>query len=525
MIIGEFVFGAAFNSEEDIRGGAGPLGTDYTVNVDTRFTDTTLGPLVTTVDCSGADAAGGGSVGTAATTRAFAIAPASMGSVDTLVVARGTKPGIINLSSRLQVANGTMEGAGAPYAEAITDVRYTKSGGGTEEISFFMNATAYRVATAVPVTGGFTASANDDAQLIRICFEGVSDSAATQYFGLTGNKVYANVLSGSTTMDNPAWQLIATVSGESFTFTGGAMLGRFPYCGTSNGVYILDSDAQRFRAAMDELANDTTLTNCFGMQSISIFGGALFVPLKRGLRMYLPGGDNFSVGPERYPNNTSPVKGQYGHVGATDLWGYLPMYDVIGDNSYICAIRPRQPGDQHSQEVSYYPIIQLEGVESKIAFSTGLAGSQTRDTIWVGSDDDVAWFVEGNTDRFPDDTSYPYAASGTLYSTKVRRKPGELKIVQGFQFQSSGCTSTETIAFDLVYTDHTGASKTVRCGSPVTKNGLQTVYAPGVTTNPDGSVTGGVKAIDFYLKITMARGSTTTLSPRIKYSTVRVLGA
>ncbi len=65
-----------------------------------------------------------------------------------------------------------MEGAGAPYAEAITDVRYTKSGGGTEEISFFMNATAYRVATAVPVTGGFTASANDDAQLIRICFEG-----------------------------------------------------------------------------------------------------------------------------------------------------------------------------------------------------------------------------------------------------------------------------------------------------------------------------------------------------------------
>ncbi len=63
MIIGEFVFGAAFNSEEDIRGGAGPLGTDYTVNVDTRFTDTTPGPLVTTVDCSGADAAGGGFCG------------------------------------------------------------------------------------------------------------------------------------------------------------------------------------------------------------------------------------------------------------------------------------------------------------------------------------------------------------------------------------------------------------------------------------------------------------------------------
>ena len=84
---------------------------------------------VTTITLTGADAAGGGSVGTAATASCFAFSE-SMEATQFLVIGRGTKLGIISLSTYLNVADGTAEGAGVPYTANVTDLFFTITAAG-----------------------------------------------------------------------------------------------------------------------------------------------------------------------------------------------------------------------------------------------------------------------------------------------------------------------------------------------------------------------------------------------------------
>lgn len=509
----------ALLSYEDISGGEGPLGVAYTQNVDTRWDDVVPGPLLTTVDCSGADAAGGGSAGTAATTRSL-VSSGGIDSTKKVVIARGTKLAAVRLDTRAQVLDGTMEGAGAPYGEAVTQVFTSVTAGGVTEISVLFDNTAYRVITALPNTGGFTATANNESKKIRHMFLGGSDGSAAVIAGLgrdgssVMNTVYSNTLSGSTTMDASSWQTRATISGEAVTFTGGALDGRFWLIATSNGLYFLDSEGQRFRPEQEELPNDPNNDQGYGTQSISYLGPGVLNPTVYGLRLHR-GGQSLSVGPETYRFNGSPIQGRAGWAGATARWIYLPIYNPVEGDSYICAVRPRQPGDPHNEVLSYYPIAHLDGKESKVALSTGFEGGQTRETIWVGSGTDVAWFEEGRTNRFPDDTGYTYAASGTLFSTKLRRAPGRKKRVQAIELTTAGCTSSNTIAVDVVYTDHTGTERTVRFGGTIKSNGLKRLEPPPSRL---------FEAEEFYLKLTFTRGGASTTAPKVKYGAVRVIG-
>jgi hypothetical protein len=508
-------FGPAFNSEEDIRSGEGFLGTDYTQGVDTRFRDTVLGPLLTEVDCSGADAAGGGSVGTPSTTRSMTTS-GTINAPEKLVIARGTKLAAIRLDTLAQIFDGSMEGAGAPYGENVLQVIYTKSGDADEQITVTFDDTIMRIIEDIPETGGFTASANGESMKFRYIFQGLSDAAATSYValgradGTVNNKVKMNVLSGSTDMDASAFQEIGTISGDDILPTGGAMLGRFPIVTSDQNVYLVDQDANKFHPIIEGLAKDPDGNQGFGASMLNMFGGSVFVPLERSILRIPIGGLRHSVGPETFSGNTSPVRGRWGRPAQTDRWVYYPVYNVENTESYIVAVRPPERGDFPQNEVQYFPIAYSDGKESKVCHNTGKKGSQARNLIWTGLASNVGYFAEGLQDQFPDDTGYTYASSGTLYGTRLRR--GGMKHVTGVSMQTRGCSSTETIAVDLVYTDFRGVEKTVRCGAPVGQNGPVTLQVPQ----------GRIEAIDFYPKLSFSRGGTSTNSPKLVHSTLTV---
>ena len=418
----------ALNGYEDIGYGTesleGVLSCSYGDNTDSRWRgELRLGPLVTTIDCDGADAAGGGSVGTPATVNAFAFSN-GINAIDQLVVGRGTKLAAIKLSDRTQVMDGTMAGAGAPFAEAVTDLIYTKAANATEEISVGMDNTIYQVITALPATGGFTASANDESVKNRIFGLAGSDNAAGQVAGLgrgaSGQNIARqNVMTGTVTMDASSWSTRATLSGEAVIFTGFALDGRFWIIGTSNGPYYLDSDGQRFRPLIDSIDNQLSApTNCFGMRSWDLLGPAVICPLGRSVRV-IKDLQSVSVGPEVFRTNTSPVQGRLGKSDGSEMWDYWPIYNTITGETYICAVRPRQPGDPHGNLLSYYPIITLTDTESKIVAYAGTRGGQANPTVYFGSGTDVSWFLEGRTNRFPDDGCFPADTTISLETLPV----------------------------------------------------------------------------------------------------------
>lgn len=508
MLIADYQFESHLNGYS----ATGPFGVAYATGIDTRYDDTCMSPLLTAVDLSGSDAAGGGSVGTPAAVSSAATT-GGMHATEKIIFGRGNKLGAVRLDTRASVLNGSAE-AGAPYGENVTGLLYTKSAAGTEEISVLFDNVIYRVITAMDNAGSYTASANNESHKYRKMGYAGSDAAASVVCGLgrgsgtPQNVVASNTLSGATTMDASAWQTRATL-GEEVVFTGFAMDGRFWVPHTSAGSYFLDGDGQRFRQQQDELPNDPNNNQGFGAQAFSFLGPAVLSPTIRGLRM-LQGGSSRSVGVDLFPNNDTPVDGRYGHAGGSEKWIYMPIYNSATGNSYICAVRPRQPGDQHSQPFSWYVLYELTSLESKLCVSTGFKGSVTNPTVWVGRGSDVGWFKEPLTRRPWSDSGISYQTSGTLYGTKVVAPAGtRLKPTQ-ITLTTAGCGATETIAIDIVYVDDRGVEQTVRCGAPITKNGEQRVMVP------QGAK---VDCSAFYVKVTKASAGTT--SPRIVRKSLR----
>lgn len=473
----------------------GFLGVEYTDNVDTRWGDMRLGPLLTTIDCSAAG-------GTTANANGAAVAPASMQAAGPfLYVIRGTKWAKIKLADMSLVSDGTETALG----EAATSILYTKSTNGTEEISIGMDNTAYEVITAVGSGATDTHSANNSSYKARVFGLAGASSATGQVAGCgrgTGsvmNVVAQNILSGSITMDAPNWQTRATFAGAPLTFTGFALDGNFWLIGTDDGLYYLDSDFQEFRPLIDELAQDDD--SCQNMAPWSVLGPSVVVPLSRSTRIsrYLSGE---SVGPEVYRENLSPVQGPATAFCASELWAYMPFYNPVTDRTYLCAVRPRLSGEWHSYPLSFFTIATLgAGKESRFGYYTGVLGGRTLPTVAIGSDSDVAWFSEGRLPRFVDDTSYQYAASGTAYLSELRRHGHYDKEPQTIEFEARGCSATETITVKLAMDGGTA----VQIGAPVTKDGLVRLH---VTTRAQGR--------RITPQVEFARGSTATAAPRIE---------
>lgn len=512
-LLGEWLFNEHLNGIQLSRDW--PLGTAYGT-LDTRYDDICLPPLLTAVDLSGSDAAGGGSAGTAAAVSSAAFS-GGMHATEKLIVGRGTKLGAIRLDTRASVFDGTAEGAGAPYAENVTDLLYTKSAGGTHEVSVCYDNTAYRVITAVPNTGGYTASENNQAHKYRHMGIAGSDAAASVVAGLgrgsgtPQNVVASNTLSGSTTMDGSAWQTRATV-GEEVVFTGFALDGRFWCPHTNGGYYYLDSDGYRFRPQQEELAVDPNNRQGFGAQSFSYLGPAVLSPTIRGLRL-IQGGASRSVGVDLFPGNNTPVNGRYGHAGGSEKWIYVPIYNTVTGNSYICAMRPRQPGDQHAQPFSWYALYELSTLESMICVYSGFKGGVTNPTVWIGRGSDVGWFTEPLTQRPWDDSGMTFAASGSLLGTLRVAAPGKVLLPEYVTLETAGCTASNTVTVDLVLTDARGVEQTVRCGGPIVSNGMKRVEVPPM---PNG-------VVSFAVKLTMA-GAGGNATPRVRRKSVCVWG-
>jgi hypothetical protein len=158
--------------------------------------------------------------------------------------------------------------------------------------------------------------------------------------------------------------------------------------------------------------------------------------------------------------------------------------------------------------VAYYPIIKLSSAESKVIKVTGRKGSQARRTVYFGNGSDVSWFAEGDQHRMISDTAYTYASTGTAFGTEMLRNPHKLKKVTRVGFKTNNCTSTETIAVDLVVKDHLYNDQTIRVGGPVTSDGWHWFDHTRFSDTR-------VLARSLYPKLTLSRGGTTTNAPQM----------
>lgn len=450
----------AFNSIEDTRYGNGALTTGYTENVDTRHQNkVVLGPEVTVIDCGAAG-------GTAANTNGFALS-GTINALTKLFAIRGTKWAKIRTDTMALLSDDSE----TALAEAATDIIYTNTSGGTQEISVGMAATAYRVITTANDTATDTHSANDDAEVVRIFGLGWP---ADRIIGLSGQTVKGNVLTGSVTMDNPTWSTIATLAGEAITPTGFARDGKDLVLGTSNGPYMLDSDFNRFRPIIDEIDPNSN----HGKGMATWYGLGVVIPLADGTRFqkYLTGR---SIGPETYPENSSPIQGRCTAVAGTNKWLFLAIYNEPNDDTYICACRP---STREGKELDFYPLIYESNtsVDAMKFIGTALE-ERTNPTMVYGHEDDVAWFTIGRLTREIDDTNYRFTTSGTWYGTEMRRSPDTVKIVRRVRFESSGCNASgENLTVNLRVTDERGQSYTEQIGAVVTGPGMQILRTPDV---------------------------------------------
>jgi hypothetical protein len=148
-----------------------------------------------------------------------------------------------------------------------------------------------------------------------------------------------------------------------------------------------------------------------------------------------------------------------------------------------------------------------------ICVYSGFKGGVPNPTVWIGRGSDVGWFTEPLTQRPWDDSGTSFATSGTLLGTLRVAPPGKVLLPQYVTLETAGCTASNTVAVDLVLTDVRGVEQTVRCGAPVTTNGVKRLDVPPMRD--------GVSS--FAVKLTMA-GAGGNATPRVRRKSVCVWG-
>ena len=468
--------GPALNSFEDTSsGGTGPLTVDYAQNVDTRFGVACLGPLTNTVTLTAAG-------GTGTTAIGFAMSGTMNATLFGYVI-RGTKWAKVQISNMTLISDGTE----TALAEAATSIVYTKNAAGTpvQVIAIGMDNTAYRCITAVGAGTTDTHSANNESIINRIMALATPSGTYQRMVGLgrsgaanTGmNTVRYNILSTTVDADASAWGTTATISGKDITFTGFGLDENFWILGTDEGPFYLDSEFATFRELMPEIGRNAS--NCVGMGRWSYLG--LLIPLLRGLRPQKGLQSYGAVGPERYANNTSPVQGRVQGVTGDEQWAYLPVYNIVTGDTYLCAVRPRQPEDWHNNLLSYYPIAWYQTTVVGFIEDIDTAnGTRTSPTTVLGLGTDMGYITRGAIPREIDDTNYRFAASGTEFLTETRRDLDVVKDVQLVTLTTTGCSATQTVTVKLQVEDIlTGALRTaITVGAPIASNGFHVLRIP-----------------------------------------------
>lgn len=479
------VHGPALNAREDTTyAPQGRLSVAYTVNADTRFGDVLcLGPLATVIDCGAAG-------GTAADTNLF-VTSGGMNATVYLYAGRGTK------WAKMQLSNATLisDDSETALAEAPTGVLRTKSADGTEIISWFMAGTAYRNITTVSGGATDTHAAHAGGEIFRTANAITGFGVEPRILGATGQTLKQLTLSGSTTMATDSWVDFAVVA-DTITPTSIVMDGPFIILNTNRGPYFIEQTSRAFRRLIESIGSNNENGRAAAIYS---FLGIL-VNLQTGTRYIKDVDGGGSVGPETYQYNDTPIKGRMTAFCFTERWGYMAVYDPLTDDTYICAVRPRQPGDWHGSTLSYYPLLKLTDTNCNALIFTDTEGGRSQPTIFGGYNDDVFRMAVGTIDREIDDTGYAFAASGTWYGTVMTRQATEGKRVQSIMLRTTNCSATETVTVSISVDG--GAAQQV--GHTIKTNGLHRLEVP------HGSVLEGQEIQPI---ITLAGSSA---SPRVK---------
>lgn len=326
-------------------------------------------------------------------------------------------------------------------AEDATSILTTKTASGTQEVSIGMAGTAYRVITTVAAVGvADTHSANDDGEIVRI-FGQAPDRVA----GFSGNVAKGNILSGGVTMDAPAWATIATLSGKDITPTGFALDGPVWVWGTNDGPYLLNPDSFAFEALIDEMGYN--VENCRA-SGVWTYLGAI-VPTVDGLR-YIKNGSTASIGPEQFPRNTSVVQGFATGIAGSVRWLFVALYNLTTNDTYLCAVRPRRIDDPHDQPVSWFTLAKFTDLRCDFLRNIDREGGRTLPTLVGGYGSNLFWLSMGRTERWPDDSLYRYALTGTLYLTEMRRAgPSTVIDLEACEFYSASCTADRKLTVGI----------------------------------------------------------------------------
>lgn len=486
---------AFFSYEEE----DGFLGVDYTDGVDHRFKGiTTLGPLLNSIDLSAV-----GGTPADANGQSEITGPSS---VEYAHIIRGTDP------AKVQLSNMTVFDPAVSLAEAATGILYTKSTAGTEEVSLFMDNTAYRVITAVGAgAAADTHSANASANISRIGGYG-SPANRVALLGRSGgagtarNTVRNNILTGAVTMVTPTLSTIATIAGEEMIPTSFALDGDFWIIGTSNGPYFLDKDFGEFRPLIDEI--DQNAEHCVAMSKYFPLG--VIIPLKDGVR-FSKNLNGASVGAEKWRGNRSPVHPWVTAAAASNKWLMMMHRNEITSETYQVAWRAAEEEDG---ALGGHPLVPFvigkvaANAHSRYLRYTGQRGGRTLPTFMAGRGSNALYFGEGRTAVYADDTAFEYAASGTMHLTELTRLPAWEKEIVGWEMEVEGMASTETLSVSFTV----DGRETIPAGV-ASRNGLERWRCPA-----DRQIRGR------YIKpqITFARGGTVTNSPKIRKGRFRV---
>lgn len=424
--------GSQLHSYEDISGGEGYLGIDYTDGTDSRWADIhCLGPEIkhdydlTTYD------------GANAPVNANGCALVTVSGITYIYVIRGKVPAKLRAST-MALING-----GVTLSEAATSVIATRAANGNIQVSFGMDATAYHVITAVGATTD-TASANNSTVKRRILAIAPDRVIGA---GGTGNvqTVSGNILAGSVDMDACTWGDVATIDGPQLTITGLAVDGNQWVIGTNRGPYLLDSQSGHFFPMIAELGASPDLANCVNMRPWSFLG--VIIPLRTGTRWHR-GETGRSFGLRTFKRNTSPVQGYTTAVAVDEHRIWTAEYNEIDDLTYIVQWEPPAEGDGYSdRELIPQVIAKLAaGVECHFLEYVGtLDGERTNPLLIGGYDTSIFSTIIGRTAREIDDSNYRFATSGTTYLTELRRYPHMIKDLEAVEFEAASTSTTETI--------------------------------------------------------------------------------
>ena len=433
--------GSQLHSYEDISGGEGYLGLEYTDSTDGRWADIhCLGPEIkhdydlTTYD----------STNTIANANGCAIVKPS--TITYIYVIRGEVPAKLRAST-MALING-----GVVLSEAATDVIATVSANGNVQVSFgFDGNTTYHVITTVGATTD-TASANNESAKRRVFAHGNDRIWGGGGYGHT-RTIAGNILSGSVDMDASAWADFSTVNSSSSLATGGTaatitgieMDGNAIIIGTSAGPVLLDDKSGSLFPMIPELAASPDLANCVHMRKWSFLG--VIIPLRTGTRWHR-GETGRSFGLRTFKRNTSPVQGYTTAVAVDEHRIWTAEYNEIDDLTYIVQWEPPAEGDGYSDRDLIPQVIAklAPGVECHFLEYIGtLDGERTNPLLIGGYDTSIFSTIIGRTAREIDDANYRFATSGTTYLTELRRHPHMIKDLEAVEFEAASTSATETI--------------------------------------------------------------------------------